>query len=42
MTLPQINLLEENDFIRTIGPVFENSPWIAEATWSKKKPFESP
>jgi|ERR1043166_5680000 2-oxo-4-hydroxy-4-carboxy-5-ureidoimidazoline decarboxylase len=25
-------------FVRVIGPVFENSPWIAAATWSRK-PF---
>ena len=40
MTLAQINRLGQNDFVRSIGPVFEHSPWIAEMTWTKK-PFAS-
>lgn len=36
--ISQINRLEEAEFVRVIGPVFEHSPWIAERAWSKK-PF---
>lgn len=38
MTLAQLNSLSRDEFIRVIGPVFEHSPWIAEATWSLR-PF---
>lgn len=37
-SLLQINQLERAEFISTVGPVFEHSPWIAEVAWSKK-PF---
>jgi 2-oxo-4-hydroxy-4-carboxy-5-ureidoimidazoline decarboxylase len=40
MTLAEINLLAQSDFVRAIGPVFEHSPWIAEATWPKR-PFDT-
>jgi 2-oxo-4-hydroxy-4-carboxy-5-ureidoimidazoline decarboxylase len=30
LTLPEINALSRDEFIRVIGPVFEHSPWIAE------------
>jgi 2-oxo-4-hydroxy-4-carboxy-5-ureidoimidazoline decarboxylase len=40
-TLSQLNGLGRADFVRVIGPVFEHSPWIAEATWPKR-PFASP
>ena len=40
MTLPQLNSLSRDEFVRIVGPVFEHSPWIAEATWSKR-PFAS-
>lgn len=36
--LTEINRFSLADFIRIIGPVFENSPWIAAATWAQK-PF---
>ena len=39
-TLAQLNQLGRAEFVRVVGPVFEHSPWIAEATWSKK-PFAS-
>lgn len=39
-TLTQINALTPDEFVRVIGPVFEHSPWIAEATGSKR-PFAS-
>jgi 2-oxo-4-hydroxy-4-carboxy-5-ureidoimidazoline decarboxylase len=40
MTISQLNQLSQNDFVRAIGPIFENSPWIAEMTW-QKKPFKN-
>jgi len=38
LTISQINGLDDKEFVRIIGPVFENSPWIAEAAFAKK-PF---
>jgi len=40
MTLPRLNSLSHDDFVRIVGPVFEHSPWIAEETWPKR-PFVS-
>jgi len=40
MTLPQLNSLSRDEFVRIVGPVFEHSPWIAEATWGRR-PFAS-
>ena len=37
-TLAQINFLSHEEFVRVVGPVFEHSPWIAEATWTTR-PF---
>jgi 2-oxo-4-hydroxy-4-carboxy-5-ureidoimidazoline decarboxylase len=37
-TLAELNQFRAADFVRLIGPVFEHSPWIAEATWSER-PF---
>jgi 2-oxo-4-hydroxy-4-carboxy-5-ureidoimidazoline decarboxylase len=34
----QINQFDQADFVRIVGPAFENSPWIAEKTFAKK-PF---
>src|SRR5262245_22907288 len=34
----ELSALSVEAFSRTIGPVFEHSPWIAEATWPKR-PF---
>jgi 2-oxo-4-hydroxy-4-carboxy-5-ureidoimidazoline decarboxylase len=36
LTISQINQFEQKDFVRAVGPVFENSPWIAETTFVKK------
>jgi len=36
----EINSLSRDKFVRIIGPVFEQSPWIAEAAWAKR-PFAS-
>jgi len=40
LTISELNQLEQNDFVRLIGPVFEHSPWIAETAWSQR-PFAS-
>jgi 2-oxo-4-hydroxy-4-carboxy-5-ureidoimidazoline decarboxylase len=40
MTLAELNALEREPFVRVIGPVFEHSPWIAEAAWNGR-PFAS-
>lgn len=38
VTIEQLSNLDRADFTRIIGPVFENSPWIAESTWPQR-PF---
>jgi 2-oxo-4-hydroxy-4-carboxy-5-ureidoimidazoline decarboxylase len=38
MTIDRINALGLEEFVRVVGPVFEHSPWIAEATWASR-PF---
>ena len=38
MTLFQLDSLSRDEFVRVVGPVFEQSPWIAEATWARR-PF---
>lgn len=38
--LSQLNLLSREEFVRSVGPVFEHSPWIAAATWPQR-PFAS-
>ena len=40
MTLNQLNTLTCDEFVRSVGPVLEHSPWITEATWAKR-PFTS-
>lgn len=40
MTLAVVNTLSRAEFVATLGPLFEGSPWIAEATWSAH-PFAS-
>src|SRR5262245_50590885 len=37
-TVSKLNASEQQTFVRIVGPVFEHSPWIAEATWAKR-PF---
>ena len=39
-TLEQLTSLARDEFVHVVGPVFEHSPWIAEATWPKR-PFAS-
>jgi 2-oxo-4-hydroxy-4-carboxy-5-ureidoimidazoline decarboxylase len=38
LPLPLLNEMSREKFVSTIGPVFEQSPWIAEVTWLKR-PF---
>ena len=38
--LKQINSLSREDFVCIIGPVFEDSPWVADGAWPKR-PFKS-
>ncbi len=38
--LAALNALSPDEFIRVIGPIFENSPWIA-ARAAEKRPFAS-
>jgi 2-oxo-4-hydroxy-4-carboxy-5-ureidoimidazoline decarboxylase len=38
LTITELNQFNQSEFIRTIGPVFEHSPWIAEMSFAKK-PF---
>ena len=37
-SLNELNSFSREEFVRFVGPVFENSPWIAEETWSSR-PF---
>ena len=39
-TVTEINSLARDEFVRIIGLVFEQSPWVAEAAWAKR-PFAS-
>lgn len=38
ISLATVNELSRDEFVRVVGPVFEQSPWIAEATWARR-PF---
>lgn len=38
LKLQELNSLDQAEFVRRIGPVFEHSPWIAEAAWTRR-PF---
>jgi 2-oxo-4-hydroxy-4-carboxy-5-ureidoimidazoline decarboxylase len=38
--LAQLESFSCSEFVSAVGPVFEHSPWIAEATWGKR-PFAS-
>jgi 2-oxo-4-hydroxy-4-carboxy-5-ureidoimidazoline decarboxylase len=40
VTLTELNSVSREDFVRVVGPVFEHSPWIAEATYPQR-PFAS-
>ena len=38
MALSELNRLDQDEFTRVVGPIFEHSRWIAESTWLKR-PF---
>ena len=40
MTLAEVNGLERPDFVRALGWIFEDSPWVAERVWASR-PFET-
>lgn len=40
ISIEQINRLDRGEFVSRFGPVFEDSPWIAEEAWDSR-PFES-
>ena len=40
ITLDNLNSLSREEFVRFVGPVFEHSPWIAEAA-AARRPFAS-
>src|SRR5215212_4514443 len=40
LTLANVNALSRDAFVAALGPLFEGSPWIAEATWPAR-PFDS-
>ena len=40
MDMSAVNALEPAEFVRVVGPVFEHSPWIAEAV-AGRRPFGS-
>jgi 2-oxo-4-hydroxy-4-carboxy-5-ureidoimidazoline decarboxylase len=37
-TLAELNRAQRDEFVGMVGPAFEHSPWIAEATWPRR-PF---
>ena len=37
-TVTEINSLSRDEFVRVIGPLFEQCPWVAESAW-RKRPF---
>ena len=37
-SLAALNRMTRNEFVKSVGPVFEHSPWIAELA-STKRPF---
>src|SRR5262245_53975837 len=40
MTLPAINVLDQDAFVAALGALFEGSPWIAAEAWPSR-PFAS-
>ncbi|GAT72459.1 2-oxo-4-hydroxy-4-carboxy-5-ureidoimidazoline decarboxylase [Microbacterium hydrocarbonoxydans] len=38
LSLDAINALDQGGFVAALGPVFENSPWVAEDAW-RSRPF---
>lgn len=40
ITLPELDLLKENEFVSALGEIFEHSAWVAEAILSER-PFQN-
>ena len=40
MTIAELNAYDRPEFVRTLGWIFEDSPWVAERTWDRR-PFAS-
>ena len=40
LTLQEINALDQESFVNALGPLFEESPWIARQGW-QARPFRS-
>jgi len=40
LDLAALNAMDRDAFVAALGPTFENSPWVAEATWARR-PFAS-
>ena len=40
MTLEELNSLDEDRFVKAVGWIFENSPWVAQRAWGHR-PFAS-
>ena len=40
LNLSELNALSREEFVRIVGPVFEDSRWIAERAW-EQRPFQS-
>lgn len=38
LTVEQASGMEREEFVRRIGPIFEDSPWVAERAW-QRRPF---
>ena len=38
LSLADVNAMERERFVATVGPTFENAPWIAEGAWAAR-PF---
>jgi 2-oxo-4-hydroxy-4-carboxy-5-ureidoimidazoline decarboxylase len=39
LTIDQANQLTLDEFVETFGPLYEHSPWVAEAAW-RRRPFD--
>ena len=40
MTLAELNAADRAEFVRMLGRIFEDSPWVAERAW-ERRPFAS-
>ena len=38
LNLDALNAMDRDAFVAAVGPTFENSPWVAQAAWSRR-PF---